>query len=172
MANEIEKFDPSKLMEGVKDRIKATFVSLIPDDQWEKMVEKELYVFTEGRIKIDRKWVDGGYRDVEVREPYKQQGFVGLENSKEDDISPLQQMIRTELREAFKKSLTDMLASPEYQGLWQQYGAPRASGAVREVLSKNAETAFINFMAGMMQMSLDNMRNNLLYDLQQHRNGY
>ena len=45
MENQIEKFDPSKLMDGVKDRIKATFVSLIPDDAWNSMVEKELYVF-------------------------------------------------------------------------------------------------------------------------------
>lgn len=41
----IEKFDPSKLMDGVKDRIKATFVSLIPDDQWEIMVKKEIDEF-------------------------------------------------------------------------------------------------------------------------------
>ena len=41
MSNEVEKFDPSKLMDGVKDRIKATFVSLIPDEQWEQMVETE-----------------------------------------------------------------------------------------------------------------------------------
>lgn len=41
MSNEIEKFDPSKLMEGVRDRVKATFVSLIPDAQWEQMVKTE-----------------------------------------------------------------------------------------------------------------------------------
>ncbi len=45
MANEIEKFDPSTLMQGVKDRIKATFVSLIPDGQWETMVQKEIDTF-------------------------------------------------------------------------------------------------------------------------------
>lgn len=171
MDNQIEKFDPSKLMEGVKDRIKATFVSLIPDDQWEKMVEKELYVFTKGRIKIDRKWVDGSYQDIEVREDYKQQGFVNLENSKEDDISPLQQMIREQLRETFKKNLTEFLASEEYQGYWMQYGQPQVSKAVQEILTKNAETVFINFMAGMMQMAMDGMRNSILSQLQQN-NGY
>ena len=46
----IEKFDPSKLMDGVKDRIKSTFVSLIPDDAWEAMVEKEIYVFPLGAL--------------------------------------------------------------------------------------------------------------------------
>jgi hypothetical protein len=170
MENDIEKFDPSKLMEGVKDRIKATFVSLIPDDQWEKMVEKELYVFTEGRIKIDRRWVDGGYQDFEVREPYRQQGFVTLENSKEDDISPLQQMIREQLRETFKKNLVEFLDSEEYKGYWVQYGQPQVSKAVQEVLTKNAETVFINFMAGMMQMAIDGMRENILSQLRQPDN--
>jgi len=165
--NNVEKFDPSKLMEGVKDRIKATFVSLIPDDQWEKMVEKELYVFTEGRIKIDRQFIDGRYQDVEVREPYKQQGFAKLENSKEDDISPLQRMIREQLRETFKKNLTDFLASAEYQGYWTQYGQPQVSKAVQEILTKNAETVFINFMAGMMQMAMEGMRGQILSSLQQ-----
>lgn len=45
MSNDIEKFDPSKLMDGVRDRIKATFVSLIPDDQWQKLVESEINKF-------------------------------------------------------------------------------------------------------------------------------
>jgi hypothetical protein len=37
-------------MQGVKDRIKATFVSLIPDPQWEQMVEKEINAFFEPQI--------------------------------------------------------------------------------------------------------------------------
>lgn len=45
MANEVEKFDPSKLMDGVKDRIRATFVSLIPDNAWEEMVKTEINKF-------------------------------------------------------------------------------------------------------------------------------
>jgi len=49
MDNPIEKFDPSTLMQGVKDRIKATFVSLIPDAQWETMVQKEIDAFFEMR---------------------------------------------------------------------------------------------------------------------------
>lgn len=40
--NQLEKFDPSSLMQGVRDRIKATFVSLIPDENWEKMIELEV----------------------------------------------------------------------------------------------------------------------------------
>lgn len=49
MAEDIQKFDPSTLMQGVKDRIKATFVSLIPDAQWEQMVNSEIKQFFEKR---------------------------------------------------------------------------------------------------------------------------
>jgi hypothetical protein len=52
MASEIEKFDPSTLMQGVRDRIKATFVSLIPDEQWEVLVQKEINAFFEQQIKV------------------------------------------------------------------------------------------------------------------------
>lgn len=49
MAEEIQKFDPSTLMQGVKDRIKATFVSLIPDEQWDQMVKNEIDDFFRNR---------------------------------------------------------------------------------------------------------------------------
>lgn len=39
---DIQKFDPATLMNGVRDRIKATFISLIPDEQWEQLVQKEV----------------------------------------------------------------------------------------------------------------------------------
>lgn len=55
MSQEIQKFDPSLLMEGVRDRIKATFVSLIPDDQWKKMIENEIKKFMqEGQWQSDK----------------------------------------------------------------------------------------------------------------------
>lgn len=41
----VQKFDPSTLMQGVKDRIKSEFVSLIPDEQWNEMVQKEINDF-------------------------------------------------------------------------------------------------------------------------------
>lgn len=154
----MEKFDPARLMDGVKDRIKATFVSLIPDDAWEKMVEKELYVFTEGKIEVHHDYIGRGengenkYADWEERIPYSQKG---------DDISPLQKMIRSMLEERFKKDLADYLASPEYQHLWSGYGKPEASKAVEEILVKNADDILHNILAGMMQAGFDRMRSNI-----------
>jgi len=47
MAEEPVKYDPAKLMEMVRDRIRATYVSLIPDDQWTAMVKREVDLFFE-----------------------------------------------------------------------------------------------------------------------------
>lgn len=45
--SDLQKFDPATLMQGVRDRIKSTFVSLIPDEQWESMIKKEIQEFFE-----------------------------------------------------------------------------------------------------------------------------
>ena len=45
MSKDLEKFDPSALMDGVRQRIKATFVSLIPEEHWEKLCQKEVDAF-------------------------------------------------------------------------------------------------------------------------------
>lgn len=42
MAEEIVKYDASVVMQGVKDKIKATFVSLVPDNKWDEMIQIEI----------------------------------------------------------------------------------------------------------------------------------
>ena len=169
---QVEKFDPSKLMEGVKDRIKSTFVSLIPDDMWEKMVEKEIYIFTTGRIEqryVERKDEQGYYvkdenghyvYDIEEKRiPYT----LNLVRDdwgkiKSEDISPLQQMIREQLRAKFEQDLKEYLESDAYKAVYDQYGAVQVGQAIEEVLIKNTDTIFKNFMASVMQKAFDQMR--------------
>lgn len=35
----VTKFDPARLMDAVRDRIKAEFVALIPEDAWHKLID-------------------------------------------------------------------------------------------------------------------------------------
>ena len=168
MEDQVEKFDPSKLMEGVKDRIKATFVSLIPDDAWNNMVEKELYIFTTGKIipHHEYKGADKNgnpiYLDWEERKPYTQEHIKDSYNQPGyDDISPLQKMIRNMLENRFYKDLEKYLNSEEYQGLWKEYGEREASAAIEEIMVKNASTIFRNMLAGFMQTGFDIMRSNI-----------
>lgn len=163
----IEKFDPSKLMDGVKDRIKSTFVSLIPDDAWEAMVEKEIYVFTTGRIELkskcnyDKKDENGNYvYDYwEERTPYTGREVKDNYGRKQyDDISPLQAMIREQLRQKFEEDLKAYLNGEEYQATYDEYGAVQVGKAIEDVLIKNTDTIFKNFMASVMQKAFDQMR--------------
>lgn len=50
----IEKFDPARLMDGVRDRIKATFVALIPDDEWDKLVHNQINSFFQRQREYSR----------------------------------------------------------------------------------------------------------------------
>lgn len=180
MENQIEKFDPSKLMDGVKDRIKATFVSLIPDDAWNSMVEKELYVFTTGKIipHHEHQGTDSNghayYKDWEERIPYDQKPITdkygNVVKGAGDNISPLQKMIREMLEEKFRADLKAYLETEEYRGLWICYGLPNISKALEEILIKNSGIIFQNMIAGMMQSGFDFMKNNIMKSLQ--GNGY
>lgn len=173
--NEIEKFDPSKLMDGVKDRIKSTFVSLIPDEMWDAMVEKEIYVFTTGTIRIEKE-TDWGTTDEDGRHPIifreVRTPYTGLEIKdgwgikKYDDISPLQQMIRTALREKFQKDVAAYLDGDEYKTFFDENGRERIKKTLEDILIRNADTIFVNIIAGMMQRSVEQMRFNI------QNNGY
>ena len=162
MTKEIEKFDPSKLMDGVKDRIKSTFVSLIPDEMWNAMVEKEIYIFTTGKIEVhhDYDYTTKTYKDWEERIPYPDKDIKNEWGSttQKAEVSPLRQMIRDELHKKFEQDLNEWLKGEEYQSAFTKYGAPEISKAVESILVKNADTIFFNFMSRMMQQGFDSMK--------------
>lgn len=174
--NQIQKFDPSKLMEGVKDRIKATFVSLIPDDAWDRMVEKEIYIFTEGRINVNHEtdWKttneDGGHPIIttETRIPYSQKPLKDQWNrdTGKDDISPLQEMIREELRKKFREDLVKYLNSDKYQALFDSEGMTKVSEAIEDIVVKNSGTIFQNIIGQFVQAGFNEMRRQISYQQQ------
>lgn len=166
MDNYMEKFDPSKLMEGVKDRIKSTFVSLIPDNLWETMVEREIYIFTQGRIihhhetDYNTKDENGNYvyHDWDERKPYTGQEIKDNYGKVEVDISPLQKMVREMLTEAFRKQIAEYIRGDEFQTMWNSEGKPVVSKFVEDVLVKNADILLKNMLSGMVQSVVDQIR--------------
>lgn len=168
MEKEIEKFDPSKLMDGVKDRIKATFVSLIPDEVWDQMLEKEIYIFTTGRIvhHVDTDYYhkdeNGAYLRTEWDEkvPYSQlpQRDQWGHPTDKDDISPLQQMIREELTKKFREDLVNYLNGEQYVAVRDQYGISQISKAVEEIMVKNSADIFRSIIGDFMQRGFETMR--------------
>lgn len=166
MGNEVEKFDPAKMMEGVKDRIKATFVSLIPDDMWEQMVEREIYVFTTGKIVQHhdfQRYDENGvpvYLDWEERIPYeeneKRNSYGGLEKAAE--LSPLRQMIRDELTKKFAEDIRAFLDGDDYKEHYVAHGKTQVAKAVEEILVNNSDKIFRNMVASMIQYGVGELR--------------
>lgn len=131
MSESIEKFDPARLMDGVRDRIRATFVSLIPDDHWDMMVKKEIDDFFRQRN-------DGGYRN---QVSYSNFGLV----------------VSQELEKIVKVKVAKELAV--YQNsVWHGDGIVM-SDALKDLLEKNAASIFTNMLGQMMQQVITNMRN-------------
>lgn len=129
MNNQIEKFDPSSLMQGVKDRIKATFVSLIPDDQWEKLCEKEVHSFFEDR-----------------KETYSHREYK----------SDFQMTCRTVLNEIAKEKITEALKSYD-SSIWNNNQLV-INEELKKVLIANASEILISMIGSQVQAVINNMK--------------
>lgn len=133
MGNEVEKFDPATLMQGVKDRIKATFISLIPDEQWEQMVQSEInkYFKTE----------QTGYRSDNYR-------------------SDFTNTVYSVLQEETKKKITEVLSTPEFTVM---YTGPdnqlTVSDVIKAEIIKKAPEIFASVLEGAIGNVIQQLKN-------------
>ena len=128
MEKEVQKFDPSTLMQGVKDRIKSEFVALIPDEQWKQMIEKEANDF---------------FKEKEL----------GYSNSR-TYASDFGILVRDELKKEAQKRLADYLQSPEFNTMYGAHGVPIAAQKVKELIIENSGLLLQNMFGGMFSMML------------------
>ena len=135
MSDKVQKFDPSKLMDGVKDRIRAEFASLIPDDAWQEMVKKEVDYFF--------------YRKED-------EGYSSRRSS-----SQFERMCNTLLEKECKERFGEYLKSAEFSTVYNEKGSPIASQAVERFIVENSGKVLASFFGNMMQGALDNMKMNL-----------
>jgi len=131
MPNEIEKFDPSTLMEGVRNRIKATFVSLIPDTQWEQMVNVEIEKF----FKIENDW----------------------SSSRDNSKSPFIKIVREELDNLARAKCKEMLE--KYTCTVWENNEPAMSDALKKLMEENAQAIFIGMFRSMFQGVVNDLKN-------------
>lgn len=115
MGNEVEKFDPATLMQGVKDRIKATFISLIPDDEWDRMVNSEIDKFFEPtKMKISSAGrQSSGYGYGNTRDKFESDTIIELE------MSPFQQIIWDMCAEKAREKLKAKLETEYFENQWE-----------------------------------------------------
>lgn len=119
------------MMEGVKDRIKATFASLIPDEAWDKMVKDTVNAYfhrTESQAHYDR---------------YK--------------YSQFQMLVFSLMEEETKKRIADFLKSEEYSNTWNDNGKPELSKQVEKMFIENSGAIFLNLLGGSFQAMMNDL---------------
>ncbi len=139
METELEKFDPSKLMDGVKDRIKATFVSLIPDAQWEQLCDTEMKKFFEPT------W--SGY------------------NNKDKNPSQFETIVKDLMKEHCQAYIKEILAKPEYsvKSVWESSSFSVNGGGMKATLSDHLDTMIKEKMPEMMQAMFASIMSDAFY---------
>jgi hypothetical protein len=131
---QVQKFDPATLMQGVKDRIKSTFVSLIPEEQWKEMIEKEVGKF---------------FREYELR-----QYDIRY-------VSDFSVLVNSLLKEEAEKRMKEYLGSPEFQTVWTDNGPRIISQAIREMMIENSGLILCNMYQEMFTSMLHRFRSEL-----------
>ena len=125
---ELQKFDPSTLMDGVRQRIKATFVSLIPDDHWEALCKRE------------------------VDEFFREKGRYDYHRT----ISDFQKICQEELVELSRQKINKFLE--EYDStLWVDDGI-KLSDKLGELIASKAPEIFAATFGNMFQNAISQMK--------------
>jgi hypothetical protein len=126
MSTEVTAFDPSTLMQGVRDRIKSTFVALIPDDKWEQMIQKEINWYFNN--------MDSDY--------YKR------------SVTPFQKTVNEVFAE-FTTARVKEFIEKNRSHIWED-GYPKATEALTQILIENAPKMFAEVMGNMVQNVINN----------------
>jgi len=112
MGTEVEKFEPTSLKDVIAEKIRVQFAELIPTDEWERLVAKEIENFTD----------------------IKERGY----NNNREKYSDIQMLIREALKEQAKVALKKTLESTDWQQRQDEDGQYMASEAVTKMVTKHA----------------------------------
>jgi hypothetical protein len=107
--SEIAKFDQASLMQNVRERIKATFVGLIPDEEWEALVRKEVDAFLNEKASLT----------FHAYEEQKHGWYARPEKPaqiKSIDLSPFRAMVWQECAARLQKALGEALNDELFVG--------------------------------------------------------
>lgn len=125
--DEIKKFDVNDAMKSVKDKIKDAFVSLIPDEQWNEMVQKEIKdYFTDER--------EDSYRTSRSTKFARD----------------VQSILTEEVKARVRAYLID-----NFQTTWDQNGIPICNTKVEEFIKANSGKILSDMIGGTISMALN-----------------
>jgi len=126
-----EAFQSTK--DRIADRIKSSFVELMPDELWKSMVQKELQWFT---TEPPRNYYD------------------------KETVAPLRGMIREAIRAKIKEDIVAEIGKPEYEAIFGGT-ALRPGEAVRDIIKELLPEMVVAMFQGVVHASVDKLRQEL-----------
>lgn len=121
----IDKFNPQSLADTVKDRLKATFISLIPEEQWDQLVSNEIEVFFEKK--------EDAY------------------STNRTSSTKFQQLIQKELENYSIERLKEYFASDQFRVAYDEKGEPVMSEAINKLIAENSGQMLMNLFHNAIQ---------------------
>ena len=109
----LKKFDPATIMDGVKDKIKAEFINLMPEGAWLAMVKTE----------VNRYFKE----TVDTRHHYNNQRYT-----------PFAILIHNLLEQKAKERFKEYLNTPQFKETWDSKGKSVMSEAVKKFIIENS----------------------------------
>lgn len=129
----VAPYDPDKLMDSVKARIRSEFASLIPDQAWQNLVKKT---------------VDGFFE--------RKRGYHGEEPSEFD------RLVSNLVHEEIKKRMVTFFQTPEWTVRWEgEQGQKMMSDAVEKIIKDNVGAIVANTLGSAIQSVLTQMMSNM-----------
>jgi|GEM_PF-2228109 len=134
---EIVKFDPTKLADHLKDKIRLDIAELMPEEMWQGLLKNEIEKF------ITEQPAGNGYSN----------------RTTSSDLSKLTKEI---LKKELEKKIGEYFAGEEWAGKWESRGTggPQAllGKAVKEIIVDNADIMFENMIAGAVSSVLRQLK--------------
>ena len=100
MGKEVVEYDPTAVLNKVRDTIKAKFAELVPEEEWEKMINNAVNEFTSGElVNIVKEMARDHLKEI-VKDRLAQ---LGMDNSWNHTIDD-------KLKEIIKENAGDLMA--------------------------------------------------------------
>lgn len=129
---DVQKFNPSDLMDSVREKIKATFVSLIPEDAWTAMIEKVKNDFFTSKTEYNR-----------------------------TIPSEFETLVKSLLGKEIEARMKEYFESPEWKETWDKNGKMVAAEAIRKIVVENSGEILMATMMQPMAYAIQNIKASL-----------
>lgn len=137
-------------MQGVKDRIKATFVSLVPDDQWDQMVQKEIDAFFNQEVELNlvehKDYEKGSYWHPVITLPIKTK------------MTPFRQLVWSLCAEKTVVILKKKASDEWFTHNWP-ISEDEFSDKMKQAIKEAAPMAMLSFFERVTVMQMEQLRN-------------